>query len=154
METPRKTARQLLERKQTGIVAVAPEDTVLAALKVMAEKNVGAVLVLEGERLAGILSERDYARKVELQGRSAAQTRVREIMTAEVFSVSPGALVESCNRLMSDKRVRHLPVLDGDRIVGVLSNRDVLEEVIAEDEQRIRGLETERLITTTDPGTY
>jgi len=120
----------------------------------MAEKDIGAVLVIEEGRIAGILSERDYARKLALAGRAAEATRVRDIMTASVVTVGPDDTADSCNRLMSRNRIRHLPVVANQRVIGVLSNRDVLEEVIAEEESRIRALETERLITTTDPGSY
>jgi CBS domain-containing protein len=149
-----KTAGEILDQKKTGIVAVRPGDTVLEALRLMAGKNIGAVLVIEAGRLAGILSERDYARKVELAGKTAAATAVREIMTASVVTVTPDQPAQACVRLMSAKRIRHLPVVEGERVVGMLSNRDVLEEVIAEEEKLIRSLETERLIATTDPGTY
>jgi CBS domain-containing protein len=154
MEKSTKTALAVVERKKTGIVGVAPGDSVLAALQVMAERNIGAVLVMESGRLIGILSERDCARKVELRGRSARDTTVAEIMTANVFCVAPGDTIEACRKLMGEKRIRHLPVVEDRRVIGVLSSRDVLEEVIAEDEKVIRQLETERLIATTDPGTY
>jgi CBS domain-containing protein len=155
MEKPKKTARQLLDLKQHGaVIAVSPDSTVLAALKVMAEGNIGAVLVMQADRLLGVVSERDYARKVELFGRTASNTTVRDIMTAEVVSVAPDRSVQDCRKIMGDKRIRHLPVMDGERVVGVLSSRDVLDEVIAEDERVIKELEIERLISTTDPGTY
>lgn len=136
--------QRVLARKSTGVIAVRPDDTVLEALKMMAAKNIGAVLVLDGERLAGILSERDCARKVELEGRTAATTRVREIMTGDVVTVPATATVEDCHALMRRHRIRHLPVVENGRLVGVLSSRDVLEEVIADEAKDIRDLETER----------
>lgn len=149
-----RTAREILQHKDTGLAAVRPGDSVLDALRVMAERDIGAVLVIEDARLVGILSERDCARKLEIAGRAAATTRVRDVMTASVVTVGPGDSTGSCNRLMSRHRIRHLPVVDGERVIGVLSNRDVLEEVIAEEEKRINALETERLVATTDPGAY
>jgi len=150
MEKPTKTAKQLLDlKKQAGAISVTPDSTALAALKVLAEHNIGAVLVMEGDRLSGILSERDYARKVELHGRSAGGTLVRDIMTSKVVFVRPDQSAEECRKIMGDARIRHLPVVDGDRVVGVLSSKDILDEVIARDEEVIKRLETERLMTTT-----
>lgn len=147
------TAGSLLARRDTGVIAVGPEDSVAKALRLMAERNIGAVVVLDGAgRLVGILSERDYARKVELVDRTAASTRVAEIMTADVVTVAPAAPIAECNALMHAHRVRHLPVLEAGRPVGVLSSRDVLERLVEEDERRIRALETERLMV--DTGSY
>lgn len=136
--------QQVLARKNTGVIGVMPDDTVLKALELMAAHDIGAVLVLDGDRLVGILSERDVARKGELQGRSAAATRVRDIMTTEVVTVPPAATVEDCHLLMHQRRIRHLPVAAEGKVVGMLSSRDVLEEVIADEEKDIRDLETER----------
>jgi CBS domain-containing protein len=136
--------QQVLARKNTGVIGVAPDDAVQKALEVMAAHDIGAVMALDGDRLVGILSERDYARKVELRGRSAAAARVRDIMTAEVVTVQPSATVEDCYLLMHQRRIRHLPVVAQDKVVGMLSSRDVLEEVIADEEKDIRDLETER----------
>jgi CBS domain-containing protein len=146
------TAALVLGMTRTGVVAVGPDDSVLRALELMAERNVGAVVVLEGERLVGILSERDYARKVELRNRTARETAVREIMTAEVVTVAPATSIAECNTLMHNNRIRHLPVVEGDRVVGMLSSRDVLEEVVAEEAKQINELETERLMI--DTGSY
>jgi CBS domain-containing protein len=136
--------QQVLARKNTGRIGVLPDDTVLRALEVMAASNIGAVLVLEGERLVGILSERDYARKVELNGRTAATTRVSELMTTALVTVSPDQTVEECNLLMRQHRIRHLPVIENGKPVGMLSSRDVLMEVVVDEEKDIRGLEIER----------
>lgn len=158
MQRPTKTARQLLEAKRsgvTGVIGIAPGDTVLSALKLMQEKDIGAVVVLEGGKLQGILTERDYARKVELQGRTAKDTLVRQIMTSDrVIHVAPGDTVDRCRALLSQYGFRHLPVCDQGRVIGVLSVRDVLEEIIVEEEHLIHDLEADRLVMTTDTGTY
>ena len=155
MEKPRKTAKQLLDmKKQAGFFSVSANSTVNAALEVLSEKNIGAVLVMEGTKLVGIFSERDYARKGELQGRAAGSTAVREVMTSNVASVTPDQMVEQCRRIMGERRIRHLPVLDGEKVIGVLSSKDILDEVIAEDEKLIRDLDTDRLQMTTTAGNY
>ena len=150
MDKPRKTAKQLLDvKKQTGFFSVSANSTVKGALEVLSEKNIGAVLVMEGTKLIGIFSERDYARKGELQGRIAGSTAIREVMTSSLASVTPDQTVEECRKIMGERRIRHLPVLDGAKVIGVLSSKDILDEIIAEDEKLIRDLETERLLTTT-----
>jgi CBS domain-containing protein len=118
----------------------------------MADKDVTTVLVLHGTNLVGILSERDYARKVELAGRSAAGTKVGEIMTTQVFYVTSGHTCEQCLALMHTKRIRHLPVVDAGHVIGMLSNSDVLEELIQEDEHFISILEHDMLYLTIDTG--
>ena len=144
-----RTAKQLIDaKKRPGVISIAPDATVLAALKTLAEHDIGALLVTEQERLVGILSERDCARKVELQGRTAADTRVRDIMTAKVLAVRPEQSAEECRKVMGEARIRHLPVVEDGRAIGVLSSKDILDEVIAEDERLIRDLETERLMTS------
>jgi CBS domain-containing protein len=137
-----KTVRQLLQAKGREVHSVAPDARVFDALKLMAERNVGALVVLEGTRLAGIFSERDYARKVILLGKSSHDIPVREIMTAKVITVNPGQSVEECMALMTEKRIRHLPVTEGERLVGMLSIGDLVKEVIAEQEQTIKQLES------------
>jgi CBS domain-containing protein len=155
MDKPRKTTKQLLDiKKQAGSFSVSANSTVKAALEVLSEKNIGAVLVMEGTKLVGIFSERDYARKGELQGRAAGSTAIREVMTSNIASVTPGQMVEECRRIMGERRIRHLPVLDGEKVIGVLSSKDILDEIIAEDEKLIRDLETERLLMTTTAGNY
>jgi len=155
MEKTRKTAKQLLDmKKRAGFFSVSANSTVKAALEVLSEKNIGAVLVMEGTKLVGIFSERDYARKGELQGRAAGSTAVREVMTSNVASVTPDQMVEQCRRIMGERRIRHLPVLDGEKVIGVLSSKDILDEVIAEDEKLIHDLETERLQMTITAGNY
>ncbi len=137
-----KTVTQLLEAKGGAIHSIAPDARVFDALKLMAEKNVGALVVLENGKLTGIFSERDYARKVILYGKSSHDILVREIMTGKVYTVHPGQTVEECMALMTVKRIRHLPVTDGERLVGVLSIGDLVKEVIAEQEQTIKQLES------------
>ncbi|MBP8002063.1 MAG: CBS domain-containing protein [Chloroflexi bacterium] len=126
------TVSDILRGKGQDVWAVSPDDTVLSALQVMAEKGIGAVLVLEAGLVRGILSERDYARKVVLQGRSSANTPVKEIMTSRVFAVTPSHTVENCISLMTEKRIRHLPVMDGGKLVGVISIGDVVKMMLTE----------------------
>lgn len=137
-----KTAAQLLKLKSTGVVAITPEATVLDALKLLAEKNVGAVLVMDGPRLVGLFSERDYARKVALKGKSSTTTPVSEVMTREVLFVTPTHTNEECMALMTDKRIRHLPVVANDQVVGVLSIGDLVKDTISEQQLTISQLES------------
>ena len=135
------TVRQLLQAKGHNVWTIDPEALVIDALKLMAEKRVGALLVVEGEKLVGVLSERDYARKVELHGQSASNTRVKEIMTREVLYVRPDQTVEDCMALMTTRRVRHLPVFSGDQLAGIVTIGDIVKAVISEQEFRIEQLE-------------
>ena len=137
-----KTVQQLLESKRYSVVSVAPSSTVLEALKVMAEKEIGAVIVIEDEHLIGIFSERDYARKVVLQGKSSKDTPVREIMTDKVVCVRPEQTIDDCMGLMTDKRIRHLPVLEHKKVIGVISIGDVVKEMLSEKEFVIKQLES------------
>jgi len=137
-----KTLKQLLEAKGRDVYSIAPDARVFDALKLMADKSVGALIVLEGGRIAGILSERDYARKVILHGKSSHDIQVRDIMTSNVVTVQPGQTVEECMALMTEKRIRHLPVTEGERLIGVLSIGDLVKEVIAEQQQTIKQLES------------
>lgn len=136
-----KTVRQLIESKGGHVVSVAPETPVYQALKVMAEKGIGAVLVLQEGRLIGIMSERDYARKVILHGKSSHDTPVRDIMTERVAYARPEQTVPQLMALMTDKRIRHLPVMEEDQLLGVLSIGDLVKETISEQEFLIRQLE-------------
>ncbi|HUE47842.1 MAG TPA: CBS domain-containing protein [Steroidobacteraceae bacterium] len=136
------TVRQLLDRKDRAVFSVGPETPVLEAIRAMAEHHVGALLVMKGEVLAGIVSERDYARKVILLGRSSSDTPVRDIMTTPVLTVSPETSVEQCMQLVTDKRVRHLPVLEAGRVVGMVSIGDLVKAVIAAQQQQIEQLES------------
>jgi len=137
-----KTLKQLLEAKGREVYTIEPGARVFDALKLMADKGVGALIVTEGGRIAGVISERDYARKVILLGKSSHELQVREIMTGKVITVDPGQSVEECMALMTEKRIRHLPVTEGERLVGVLSIGDLVKEVIAAQQQTIAQLES------------
>src|ERR1039457_5100627 len=136
-----KTVAQMLEHKPTGVISINPEASVLDALKLLAEKDVGAVLVMDGTRLAGIFSERDYARKVALKGKSSGDTPVSEVMTRQVVFVTLAQTNEDCMALMTQKRIRHLPVIDKDRVQGVLSIGDLVKDMISEQQFIISQLE-------------
>ena len=129
-----RTVRQLLEAKAPEVFAIGPNAPVLDAIKLMADKRIGALLVMDAGRLVGIVSERDYARKVVLQGRSSKDTPVRDIMTAQVVSVGLQHSVDHCMQVVTERRIRHLPVLDGDAVLGVVSIGDLVKAVI-EDQQ-------------------
>jgi CBS domain-containing protein len=136
-----RTVRQLLEAKSPEVHAIGPDAPVIEAIRRMAERRIGALLVMEGPRLAGILSERDYARKVVLQGRSSKDTPVRDIMTAQVVTVAPGDSADHCMQLVTDGRIRHLPVLEGGRVVGVVSIGDLVKAVIEEQRNELDHLQ-------------
>jgi len=136
------TVRRLLDGKGRAIFSVEPQASVLDAIRLMAEHHVGALLVMRGQALEGILSERDYARKVILRGRSSADTPVRDIMSTPVLTVSLETSVGECMQLMTDRHVRHLPVVEGARVVGMVSIGDLVKAVIAEQQQQIEQLES------------
>jgi CBS domain-containing protein len=136
-----KTVKDILRIKGHDVWSTTPDATVYQALQTMAEKNVGALVVLDADTVVGIMSERDYARKVILHGRSSKEIRVREIMTSDVYYVRPDQNIEDCMALMTDKRVRHLPALENDQLVGVISIGDVVKALIAEHESTIKHLE-------------
>jgi len=139
-----KTVKQILQSKTRGIgiLSISPDATVYDALKLMAEKEVGALLVMEAEKVVGIISERDYARKVILLGKSSKEIHVSDIMTSKIVYVNTTQTVDECMALMTDKRVRHLPVYEGDRLVGVVSIGDLVKEAISEREYIIKQLES------------
>ncbi len=136
-----KSVAELLRLKPSRVVAVKPEDTVLDAIKILARENVGAAIVMTGDRLAGIFSERDYTRKVILHGRSSDATRVEEIMTANVVVVNPRTHTRECMALMTEKNIRHLPVVDQGRVIGMVSIRDIVGDIIADQDFTIEQLE-------------
>jgi len=140
-----KLVKHILERKGNEVYAIEPGRSVLEAIKMMAEKGIGALLVMSGSELEGILSERDYARKVILQGRSSRDTEVRAIMTDKVFFTDPECSIDECMSLMTEKRIRHLPVITEGEVTGVLSIGDLVKAKIEEQEFQIR--ELERYIT-------
>ena len=121
--------------------SVTPNDTVFDAIKVLAEKGVGALIVMDKGKLVGIVSERDYTRKIALAGKSSRDTLVQDIMTANVISVSPNVRTRDCLALMSQKGIRHLPVVDGDAVLGMISIRDIMNDIIADHELTISQLE-------------
>ncbi len=136
-----KNVAELLKSKPPRMVCVKPEDSVLDAIKVLAREDIGAAVVMSGDRLAGIFSERDYTRKVVLKGRSSDSTRVEEIMTANVICVSPRAKTRDCMALMTEKNIRHLPVLDEGRVIAMISIRDIVSDIIADQDFTIEQLE-------------
>jgi len=133
--------RHLLDRKGRAIYSVKPDDPVLEAIRLMAEHHVGALLVMEGMRLVGIVSERDYARKIILKGRSSAGTPVSQIMSSPVLTVVPQSTVQECMELMTEHRVRHLPVVESGRVVGVVSIGDLVKAMIQDQQETIEQLE-------------
>ena len=137
-----KTLRQLVESKNKILASVSPDQSVLRALEVMAEYDVGALLVIDGKRLAGVFSERDYARKVILQGKASRHTKVSEVMTGKVFYVTQDSTIEDCMALMTEKHIRHLPILDNEKnVLGVVSIGDLVKETISQQKFIIGQLE-------------
>jgi CBS domain-containing protein len=141
MEGVMAIASQLLKHKGRVIYSVKPEAPVLEAIRLMADHGVGALLVMQGEQLLGVVSERDYARKVILKGRSSNETEVREIMSAPVLTVRADQSVHDCMKIMSEHRIRHLPVVDDDGVIGVLSIGDLVRAVVEEQQKTIADLE-------------
>ena len=139
------TVRQLLQEKGGQVWAIAPETTVYHALELMAEKNIGSLVVMEQGKVVGIFTERDYSRKVVLKGKTSKTTSVGELMTTEVLYVGPEATIEDCMAVMTGKRARHLPVMDNDQLVGIVSIGDIVKQIISDREFTIR--ELERYIT-------
>jgi len=135
------TVRQVLNRKGSAIWSTHPEASVYEALQLMAQKDVGALVVMLEGRLVGIFSERDYARKVILHGKTSRETQVSEIMTPNVYTVHPEQSMEACMALMTDKHIRHLPVVEGEQVIGVISIGDVIKTIITEQEFVINQLE-------------
>lgn len=135
------TVRQLLVLKGDYIWSIYPDSSVFEALRLMADKDVGALLVMDGEKMVGIMSERDYARKVVLLGKLSRETAVSEIMTPKVITVHPDQTIEECMEMMTAKRVRHLPVVENDRVIGMISIGDVVRDIIYRQRETIKGLE-------------
>jgi len=135
-----KAVGELLKKHDGTLWHVTPDTTVYAAVVQLAHYGVGALLVMDGDRLAGVISERDYTRKITLQGRNSKETRVAEIMTTDVFTVNASTRTRDCMALMSAKKIRHLPVLDGDRVLGMISIRDIMDDIIADHESTIATL--------------
>ena len=135
------TVRQILQSKGSNIWSIAPQETAYRALQIMADKEIGVLLVIEGETLVGIFSERDYARKVILKGKSSRETSVAELMTREVYYVNPGTTMEECMALMTAKQIRHLPVMENEKLVGIVTLGDVVNQVISDQKVTIQELE-------------
>lgn len=136
------SVKKLLEGKQNNrILALSPDAMVIDALELMTKENVGAVMVIENEKLVGIFSERDYARKGIIMGRKAKTTSLTEVMTGNVYTVTPDMNMEDCMQLFSDKRIRHLPVVDGTHLIGMLSIGDIVNAIIVEQKEHIQFLE-------------
>ena len=136
-----KLVSDILDSKGHDLWAVKPDDTVFDSLQLMAEKEIGALLVMEGDRLVGIVTERDYARKVILEGKSSKTSSVAEVMTTRVLCVTPERTIDECMALMTDKRARHLPVLDHKRVIGVISIGDLVKTMISEQQVLIDQLQ-------------
>ena len=139
---PNSSISEILGHKGTTVWSISPNATVYEAIQLMADKNVGAVLVTENDQLVGIISERDYTRKVVLKGKSSRTTAVKEILSSHVIHVSPSQTVEECMRLMTDHHIRHLPVLDGKQIVGIVSIGDLVNWIISAQHTTISQLQT------------
>jgi len=133
--------KDILKRKGTSVVSVTPGQTVLEALKKMADMNVGGVMVMEGEKMIGIFTERDYARKIVLKGRNSSESRVSEVMVTKLITVNPESNIAECMTLMTDKMIRHLPVVENGKLAGIISISDVVKAVIEEQQNVIQHLE-------------
>jgi len=136
-----KLIKHLLDRKGRNIISVKPEISVLDAIRLMAEKGIGSLVVMEDQELLGIMSERDYARKIIIKGRSSESTAVSEIMTANVFTTSSSETVSDCMSVMTEKKIRHLPVVEDNVVIGIISIGDLVEAIIADQQEEIEQLE-------------
>jgi CBS domain-containing protein len=136
-----RSVKDILQEKGTQVYAISPDAKVYEALQLMADKNVGALMVMEGDRAVGLISERDYARKIVLKGKFSKDVQVHEIMTADIVRIGPDRDVENCMELMTDKRIRHLPVFENDRLIGIISIGDIVKAIIEHKEEIIAQLE-------------
>jgi len=136
-----RTVRELLREKGREVVTITPDATVLDAIKLMADRNIGGLVVMKDDLICGIFTERDYARNLALKGKSSPATRVREVMTSQVLCVGPEYTVEQCMTMMTEKRVRHLPVLEHKQLVGIVSIGDLVKSIIADQRYTIEQLE-------------
>jgi len=127
-----RSVQDILDSKGSDVWSVKPDDIIFDAIKLMADKGIGALLVMEDDKLVGIVTERDYARKVVLEGKSSREARIHEVMTSKILCVSPERTIDECMALMTDKRIRHLPVLDHKQVVGFVSIGDLVKAVISE----------------------
>ena len=136
-----KLVKHLLDSKGRHVISVTPETSVLDAIKLMAEKSIGSLVVMKSDELCGILSERDYARKVIIKGRSSRNTQVAEIMSTAVFTTSSAQTVNECMELMTEKRIRHLPVVEDNKVIGMISIGDLVQAIISDQQEEIEQLE-------------
>ncbi len=136
-----KLIKHLLDRKGRQIISIKPEDSVLDAIRLMAEKGIGSLVVMKDQELLGIMSERDYARKVIIKGRSSESTAVSEIMTVNVFTTSSSETVNDCMSVMTEKKIRHLPVVEDSAVIGMISIGDLVEAIISDQQEEIEQLE-------------
>ena len=136
-----KLVKHLLDAKGRHIISISPDSSVLEAIKIMADKNIGALVVMQDDKLTGIVSERDYARKVIVKGRSSKSTQVAEIMTADVATTSSDQTVDKCMAMMTEMRIRHLPVVEDDRVIAMISIGDLVQAIIADQKEEIEHLE-------------
>ena len=134
------TVLQLLDRKSSGVYSIRPDASVLEALELMAREDISSVLVCEGEELKGIFTERDYARKVILRGRNSRDTVVRELMTSQLITIAPNQTIADCMSIMTDRHIRHLPVMDAGKVIGLISIGDVVKAIISDQEATIQQL--------------
>jgi CBS domain-containing protein len=137
-----KLVKHLLDSKGHDVISVAPDLSVFDAIKLMADKLVGSLIVMDGEQLRGIVTERDYARKVIIKGRSSESTRVSEIMSTDVLTTSSSQTVNQCMELMTERRIRHLPVMEDNRVIGMISIGDLVQAIIADQQEAIQQLES------------
>lgn len=135
------TVKEMLKEKDSGVLTISPQETVYKALEIMAEKNLGALVVVEGEKVVGMFSERDYARNVVLKGKSSKDTLIKDLMSANPCYVRPEQTLNDCMALITEKRTRHLPVLEGGKLIGIVSIGDVVKQYIVDKEFTIRQLE-------------
>lgn len=133
--------KDILRRKGNQVVSVTPQSSVLEALKLMAEKNIGGVLVIDGENLVGIFTERDYARKIVLKGKTSAESKISEVMVSNLITITPDNDISDCMKIMTSKTIRHLPVLENKSLVGLISIGDVVKSIIEEQQSVIQHLE-------------
>ena len=133
---------ELMEKRDIKAWSVGPQDSVFSALQVLADRDVGALMVIENSKLVGVFSERDYTRKIALSGRSSKDTKVQDIMTSQVLTVTAKTRTRDCMALMSQKKIRHLPVMDGDRAIGMISIRDIMDDIISDHELTISQLQS------------
>jgi CBS domain-containing protein len=137
-----KPVSELLKNRDATVFQISPSVSVFEALRLLADYGVGAMAVIDNDKLVGLVSERDYTRKVALQGKNSKETTVADIMTRDVITVTPESVTSTCMTLMSQKKIRHLPVLDGSKVVGMISIRDIMDDIIADHEQTISQLKS------------